>query len=70
MKAFALAAPILVIGLMHLLQRLEAWALRESVPGVPLKPAPSPFDKPPAGSPLRQRDVPDHHAGEEASNHG
>lgn len=70
MKAFALAAPVLVIGLMHLLQRLEAWALRENVPGVPLKPAPSPFDRPAATTPLRQRDVPERHAGEEASTHG
>ena len=70
MKAFALAAPVLVIGLMHLLQRLEAWALRESVPGVPLKLVPSPLDRPTATSPLRQRDVPDGPAGQEASTHG
>jgi len=32
MKAVALAAPVLVLGLLHILQKLETWTVEDSPP--------------------------------------
>ena len=48
MKAVALAAPGLVLGLLHVLQKLESWTVEDSAPAVSRRPPPAPFPHPTA----------------------
>ena len=70
MKAVALVAPGLVLALVHLLQRLEAWALEERLPERrPLRAA-GPLGAEATRTALRQAEVTGRGPARGASNRG
>lgn len=70
MKVAALCAPFLALGLMHVLQRLEAWALRDGET-TPTRTRPATSGQLAPTDPwVRQRAVPRRQSQAKASNHG
>ena len=69
MKGAALVAPVVVLVLVHLLQRLEVWATDTS-PRPTGRRVVSPLDAKAAAPSLRQTPVPQRRREGEASHHG
>jgi hypothetical protein len=72
-KALALSAPIVALGLMHVLYRLEVWALDgrgERVAGAAVRARATGGRQAPPQSALRRRAVPQRQSQAKASNHG
>ena len=69
MRGVALAVPVVVLALMHVLQRMEVWATDTSQRTVRRRQAVGP---PEAGAvaPIRQTEVPRRRVEGEASHHG
>jgi hypothetical protein len=70
MRGVALAAPVIVLALVHLLQRLEVWASDTGQRTTRRLQAVGPLDSERAGPSLRQTPVPRRRPEGEASDHG
>lgn len=70
MRGAALLAPVVVLGLVHLLQRLEVWATDTNQRTISRLRAIGPVEAERAARSLRQTSVSQRQLEEEASHHG